>query len=220
MSISYTYTSLTAIIQSYAEDSDVDFVDNIPDMIAKAETRILRDLDLEMFEQWIEVTISGSDRLVTKPADAIEINDVWLRTPSGQKWTELPRRSFEYCLAFAPIESEESQPLYYSEYDEDSIYVVPTPDQSYTSGNARVRATIRPTALSADNENTWLGDNVADMLFQACMIEAWDFLKNPSKVQAAAVAYQSLVPSIAIEIEEIVRKVYKGLNKSKQGADD
>lgn len=220
MSIQYTYTSLTAVIQSYAEDSDVDYVANIPDFIAKAETRILRDLDLELFEQWVQVTVSGSDRLVTKPTDAVEINDVWIRTPSGLKWTELPRRSFEYCLAYAPIESEEAQPRYYSEYDEDFIYIVPTPDQSYTAGNARVRATIRPTGLSASNENTWLGDKMADLLFHACMIEAWDFLKNAAKVQGAATKYQSLIPSLSREIEDIVRKQYKALNNQKQGADD
>ena len=220
MSIQYTYTELFDMIQSYAEDNDVDFVADIPDFIAKAETRILRDLDLELFEQWVDVTVSGSSRLVTKPSDAIEINDLFIRNPALQKWTELPRRSFEYCVMYAPIESVLGVPQYYSEYDEDFIQVVPTPDQSYTVGNAKVRATIRPTGLSGSNENTWLGDNMADLLFQACMIEAWDYLKNPAKMQGAATKYQSLVPSLSREIEDIVRKVYKATNSSKQGADD
>jgi len=220
MSIQYTYTTLTDAIKGYAEDNDPEFVAQIPDFIGKAESRVLRDLDLELFEQWVEVTISGSDRTVLKPSDAIEINDVWIRNPSDQKWCEVARRSFEYCISYAPTESVLGKPAFYSEYDETMIYVVPTPDVSYANGNARVRATIRPTGLSVSNENTWLGDNMADLLFQACMIEAYDYLKHPQGMGEAATKYQSLMPALAKEIEDVVRKRYKGLNKQKEGADD
>jgi len=220
MSIQYTYTSLTDTIKGYAEDNDAEFVASIPDFIGKAETRVLRDLDLEIFEQWLMVTVSGADRTVSKPSDAIEINDLFIRNPSSQSWFECPRRSFEYCLTYAPVESDTGVPAYFSDYDEDMIYVVPTPDQSYASGNARVRATIRPTGLSASNENTWLGDNMGDLLYQACMVEAYEYLKHPAKMQAAATKYQSLLPSLSKEIEDTVRKRYKGLNTQKAGADD
>lgn len=220
MSIQYTYTELTDKIKAYAEDNDVEFVANIPDFIAKAETRLLRDLDLELFEQWLEVTVSGSNRLVTKPADVIEVNDLWVRNPSALSWIECPRRSFEYCLTYAPVEALTGVPVYYSEYDEDSIYVVPTPNQSYSGGNARIRATIRPVGLSATQTTTFLSLNFADMLYHACMVEAYEFLKHPAKMQESATKYQSLVPAIAKEIEAIVRKHYKGINEQKQGADD
>jgi len=219
MSIQYTYNSLAAVIQSYAEDDEPKFISAIDDFIAKAETRVLRDLDLELFEQWLEVTVSGGSRTVSKPTDVIEVNDLFVRNPSDQKWTEVPRRSFEYCISYAPIESVTGVPKFYSEYDEDFVYIVPTPDQSYASGNARIRATIRPVGLSASNQSTFLSSNFADMLYQACMIEAYEFLKHPAKVQGAATKYQSLIPSLAKEVEDIVRKHYKGLN-SKQGADE
>lgn len=222
MSMQYTYTSLRQAIQDYAEDTDPDFTDNLDDFIAKAETRVLRDLDLETFEQWLNVTISGANRNVVKPADAIVVNDLWFRDPSAQKWTECPRRSFEFCLRYSPTESVVGAPKFYSEFDEADIYVVPTPDQSYSGGNAKVRVTIRPTGLASGNENTWLGDNVGDMLFDACMIEAHTFLKNGPKMQEAATKYQSLLPGIEREIEDIVRKKYKELNAPNQekGADD
>jgi hypothetical protein len=220
MSIQYTYTSLTDAIKTYSEDTDPDFVAELPDFVGKAETRLLRDLDLELFEQWVQVTVSGSIRLVTKPADVIEVNDLWIRDPSTQKWLECPRRSFEYCIAYAPTEAILGVPRYYSEFDEDDFYVVPTPDQSYSGGNARIRATIRPTGLSTSNENTWLGDNMGDMLFEAAMIEAQTFLKNPAKVKEHAGKYQSLLPAIAREIDEIVRRRYKELDTGKKGADD
>ncbi len=222
MSLTYTYATLTAVIKSYSEDTDANFVANIDDMIAKAETRILRDLDLELFEAWSQVTVSSGTRNVVKPTNTIEVNDVWIRNPATKEWVELPRRTFEYCLLYAPVEAAVGVPAFYSEYDEDDIYVVPTPDQSYSGGNARVRATIRPTGLSSSNTTSWLGSNVADLLFHACMIEAHNFLKNPKKIEEAASMYQSLIQQIALEIEQIRRPTYKRLNAPQQqkGADD
>jgi len=220
MSISYTYTELEAIIQGYAEDDDTEFVAKIPDFVAKAESRILRDLDLECFEQWLEVTISGSSRTVTKPTDTVDIMALFVRNPAALKWTECPRRSFEYCTMYAPTESATGIPVFYSEYDPDTIYVVPTPDQSYTAGNAKVRVVIRPTGLSGSNENTHLGDHFGDLLYQACMIEAYEYLKHLQAMQQAATKYQSLLPSLAKELEDVQRVKYKELNKGQEGADD
>jgi len=222
MSITYTYDTLTAAILSYAEDTDADFVANTDDMIAKAETRILRDLDLELFEAWSQVTISSGVRNVVKPTNTIAVNDVWIRNPASSQWVELPRRTFEYCLLYAPVEVAVGAPQYYCEFDEDDIYVVPTPIQAYSGGNARVRATIRPTGLSSSNATSWLGNNVADLLFHACMIEAHNYLKNPAKIEEAAGMYQSLIQQIGFEMEQIRRPTYKRLNAKQQqkGADD
>jgi hypothetical protein len=220
MALQYTYTTLTAAIQSYASENDAVYTANIDDFIAKGENRLLRDLDLELFEAWQSVIVSGATRNVAKPADTIAVNSLFIRDPSEQEWMELPRRSFEYCIMYAPVETSQGIPQYYSEFDEDDIYVVPTPNQSYSAGNARARCTIRPSALSSGNPNTWLGDNVGDMLFQACMVEAYDFLKNEKGMEKAANKYQSLIPGVIKELSEIMRKQYAGLNTEKRGADD
>lgn len=224
MSVTYTYAQLTAVIKTYAEDTDADYVAQIDDFIAKAETRILRDLDLELFEAWSLVTISSGSRTVPKPTNTVVINDLFVRTPGGQKWVEVPRRSYEYCIMFAPKEASTAFPIYYAELDGTNIYVVPTPDQAYASGNARVRATIRPMGLGSSNTTSWMGDNVADLLFHACMIEAHNYLKNPAKVKEAADMYNSLIMQIAKEIEQARRPTYKRLNASEEqpakGADD
>ncbi len=224
MSITYTYATLTAAIKTWAEDTDADYVAQIDDFIAKSETRVLRDLDLELFELWSQVTISSGNRTVPKPTNAVVVNDLFVRAPGGQKWVEIPRRSYEYCIMFAPSEALTAFPVYYAEEDGTNIYVVPTPDQAYSGGNARVRATIRPTGLSASNTTSWLGDNVADLLFNACMIEAHAYLKNPAKLKEAADLYNSLVIQIVKELEQARRPTYKRLNAKEEnpakGADD
>lgn len=224
MSLTYTYAQLVAAIKAYAEDLDKDYVAQVDDFIAKAELRILRDFDLELFETWSNLTISSASRTVPKPSNTVIINDVFIRSPSAQKWIELPRRSYEYCVMYAPIESDTGVPRYYAELDATNIYVVPTPDQAYASGNSKARATIRPTGLSASNTTSWLGDNLADLLFHACMIESHNFLKHPAKVKEAADMYNSLIQQIVMEQAQGKRPRYKGLNqpqaKIPQGADD
>ncbi len=220
MSISYTYTSLVAIIKSFASDTETEFVAAIPDFIAKAESRILSDLDLECFEQWINVTISGSDRTVSKGADVIDVQALFVRNPSTLKWFECPRRSFEYCTMYAPTEATTGVPAFYAEFDPDTIYVVPTPDKSYANGNARIRAIIRPTGLGESNETTHISENFAGLLYQGCMIEVYEFLKNKESMQSAAQKYQSLVPGLTKELEDVQRVKYKAINKGKEGADD
>ncbi|KKN55458.1 hypothetical protein LCGC14_0582280 [marine sediment metagenome] len=222
MSLTYTYTQLVAVIKSYAEDLDPNFVASVDDFIAKAELRVLRDLDLELFETWSNLTISSGNRTVPKPSNTAIINDVFVRSPSEQKWLELPRRSYEYCIMYAPIESDIGVPKFYAELDGTNIYVVPTPDQAYASGNSKARATIRPTGLSSDNATSWLGDNLADLLFHGCMIEVHNFLKHPAKVKEAADMYNSLINQISREQEQGKRPKYKALNaqKEQKGADD
>ena len=220
MSLTYTYTELTTAIRGWAEDNDSEFVAEIPGFIARAETRCLRDLDLEIFEQDLGLSISAGSRTVSKPTDAIVINDVFIRNQSDLKWREVSKRSFAYCRLYAPIESDTGTPRYFAENEEDSITIVPTPAATYTTSNAKALCTIRPTALSSENETTWLSTNVADLLFQACMIEAYDYLKHSAKLQEAAQKYQSLLPSMSKELEDAIRRRYKGLNNQHQGADD
>lgn len=217
MSFTLTYDDLVSAIQTWAEDSDSEFVAEIPAIIQRAENRVLRDLDLSIFEQDLGISVSASDRSVSKPTDAIFINEVFLRGQSDLKWLEVSKRSFAYCRLYAPIESTEGVPVYFAE-DEDSITLVPTPAATYTTSNARALCTIRPTGLSDSNQSTWLSNNVADLLFQGCMVEAYDYLKHPAKLQEAAQKYQSLLPSMSRELEDTVRRRYKSLN-SQEGAD-
>ena len=224
MALTYTYAQLVATIKTYADDLDAEYVAQVDDFIARSELRILRDLDLELFETWSSLTISSGSRTVPKPSNTVIINDLFIRSPSEQKWVELPRRSYEYCIMYAPTEATTGVPRYYAELDRTNIYVVPTPDQAYASGNSKARATIRPTGLSSSNTTSWLGDNLADLLFHGAMIESHNFLKHPAKVKEAADMYNSLILQIADEQAQGKRPKYKGLNapqaQQAKGADD
>lgn len=222
MSVEYTYTSLRNAIKAFADDAgDPEFVSELDDFIGKGHVRCLRDLDLENKEQWIDLTISGGNRTVPKGTDVIYVNAVFVRDAAGaNEWIEVVRRSFEWLVMYAPVESEQAIPAYFSEKDDDNIYVVPTPDQVYGSGDAKARVTARPTKLSAGNPTTFISKYYGDLLFHACMIEAKEFQKSETGARWYAAKYESLLPSTSREIEDARRKRYKNLNTGAQGADD
>lgn len=218
MSFTTTYDELESAMQSWSADPSTDYVAEIPKMISRAESRILKDLDLEIWEQDLGIIVSAGSRTATKPTDAIFVNEVFIRDPSSLIWKEVPKRSFSYCRMYAPYESDVDVPEYFAESSEDGLTFVPTPSKTYNTSNAKARCVIRPTGLSSENQNTWIGDHQADLLFQACMIEAYNYLKHPAKLQEAASMYQSLLPGISREMEDTVRKRYRALN-SQIGAD-
>lgn len=218
MSFTLTYTELKAAMRSWASDDDPEYVAELDNMIDRGELRVLKDLDLEVWEQDLDITISAGSRTVTKPTGAVYIHTLFIRDPSTLKWKEIPKRSFEFCRMYAPIESVQAEPDYFAEADEDDITVVPTPASTYSSSNAKARCTVRPTKLTDSGTTTWMSTNHPDLLFQACMIEAYDYLKHPAKLQEAASKYQSLLPGISKEAEDTIRRRYRALN-SQIGAD-
>ena len=218
MALTLTYAQLVSDMSDWAGDNDPEYVAEIPAMIARAESRILKDLDLEIWEQDLSMTISAGSRTATKPTDAIFIHEIFIRDPSTLTWKQLPKRSFSYCRVYAPIESATGEPEFFAEADEDDVTIVPTPASTYNTSNAKARCTVRPSALTASNTTTWISTNLADLLFHACMIEAHNYLKNPAKLQEAASMYQSLLPGVTREIEDTIRKRYRALN-SQIGAD-
>ena len=219
--LQYTWATLSAKIESEAADSDAEFVAQIQSFVSEAEIRVLRDLDLELFETWEDLTINSGDREAGKPTDVIAIHEIFVRTGgTSTDWMIVRRRGFEFVIMYQPNEDTLGVPQYFCDLTSDKVYVVPTPDVAYAGGNAKARCLIRPSRLDSSNTTTWLSKNVPDLLFHAAMIPAYRYLKHPAKVQESAELYASLLGATKIEFEDITRKRYKQLNTGSQGADD
>lgn len=216
----YTYETLQAAIKLYADDQGTEFVSMVDDFIGKGEARCAKDLDLEHAEQWVDLTVTEGERTVERPTDAVQVNSVFVRDPTALSWIELPRRSFEYLIMYAPVDATEARPAYFAESDFEDIYLAPTPDQDYASGNAKARVIVRPEGLSSSKTETFLSKHYGDLLYNACMIEAKEFQKSEAGARWFAAKYESLLPGTVKETEDSRRRRYKNLNTGKQGADD
>lgn len=202
-----TYTELVSAIQSFAEDDDADYVAEIPAIIRRSEQRILRDFDFELFVDTDDTVTGQATRAVTLPAGMIQVEFIWHRPTTGGAWVPIFERTFERCLDYSRDETEEGGPVMWNQNSETDVYLSPTPPAPGV--DLRIRAIRRPDGLTVSNENTWIGDNLEDVLLQACLIEAWQFLKNSEKADQAANLYMSLANPAKLEIERLLRKTYK-----------
>lgn len=208
----YNYTDLIASIQNTCADDDTEFVAELPNIIKRAERRLLRDTQLELFEDVIdsESTASG-DRSVAKPAGVVMVTSLWWVDTGVRKYIE--ERGYDYCLEYAPDEAADTgDPKYYAEL-ESALYLSPTPAAVH---NLRMKAIVRPDGLSVGNATSWLGTHMGDVLFQAALIESWLFLKNQERMNEAAQMYASLLPQARAEVGKLARRTYAGLGTAPQ----
>jgi hypothetical protein len=207
----YTYNTLIADLQVVTSDNDTEFVAEMPLIVKRAEHRILRDLDLELFEQ-IENSVSTTSgaRAVAKPAGTVMVSTLWYRDAGGINHL-VEERGYAYCLDYAPDETDDTgNPKYYAEL-EDDIYLSPTPAAVLP---LRMKLIKRPDGLAPATQNSWLATHMGDLLLQAALLESWQFLKNNEKMNEAATVYSSLLPTAKQEVSKLSRRTYDGLRMS------
>lgn len=204
--IQWTYTSLLQALQDWPENTNDVYIDNLPNMIGLGELRLLRDLDLEIFDRddQTQSTAIGS-RIVAKPADNIVVRSVGYIDPL-LGYQPLKQRSVDYCRHFAPIVATTGTPIYYAEYNEDEILVVPTPAAVLP---VLFRSNMRPTdMLSPDNPNatSFLSVRVPDALLTACLMEADHYMQADDRYgDMKTKYYEELLPGARAELRQLQR---------------
>ena len=78
-----------------------------------------------------------------------------------------------------PDRTSQAQPKYYAMWDQDTIYLAPTPNSNY---NIELALNKQETGLSSTNTTTWVSTNAPRVLLYACISEAYKFLKGPDNL--------------------------------------
>jgi len=196
----FTYDSLSNALQRHMEDDFTDFTIEIPTLIGLAETRLLRDLDLTIFDVTdSSVTTQVSVDQVTKPANTIALQ--WVRIFTNN----LEPRSLDWLLDYG-IDTDHATPRFYAEESETTFRVAPVPDQVYP---VQMRINKRPLGLSASNQTTWLSTKTGDVLFAACMAEAEMFARALDEYGVWTQRYAELLGQAKIEHRDLTRRSYR-----------
>lgn len=166
-----TYSGLIDLLQTYVEDTSDEFSSAVQGIVNRAEERVLRDLDLTIFDESTTSTTTISVAQINRPSSGdigfvrwVRVNDIFLS-----------RKSHDYIAMYGGS----GQPLYFSETDT-SILLAPTPDSSYT---VEIKYTRRPEALSESNQENWVSEHAADALLAAALVESERFLIAPERTQ-------------------------------------
>ena len=203
-----TYAELTQQILDYTETStDVLSSTRTDDFIEHTENRILREADIDAFKshQYSALTSSnpflslpGASGIGATPTSLATIRTVHIYPASGTATrTFLEQRDISFMNEYWPVRTSTSTPKYWAWWDENSIYLAPTPDSAY---NIEVGITRLPTRLSSSNTTSWLGNNAPVALLYGCLAEAFKFLKGPAEMlQLYEQSYQRALQDLVIE---------------------
>tara|TARA_R110002060_G_scaffold50963_2_gene61859 strand:- start:1131 stop:1598 length:468 start_codon:yes stop_codon:yes gene_type:complete len=109
----------------------------------------------------------------------------------------LIQKDQSYMTEYWPNRDATGIPKYYAMWDQDTIYLAPTPSVAY---NIELALNRNETRLSATNTTSWVSTNAPQVLLYACLVEAFKYLKGPYDLLAQyEKSYQEAVQRLAIE---------------------
>jgi hypothetical protein len=173
MSVTMTYNSLVQNIIDYMERDDADFIAQIPNLIALAESSIAAELKTYMQLIVVETNLATNQTILNKPAR-------WRKTVSMKvNGQPVLLRSQDYVSQYLS-ESSGGKPTYYADYDYSNWNFAPAPDMAYPV-EIIYYAEIQP--LDANNQqNLWTAIAPQAMLY-GTLLQAQGYLKALDKLQ-------------------------------------
>lgn len=206
MASAYTYATLKAALLAFVEETETDnYAEDIDKIIPLAEDRLLRDLDLELFDLGYTGHFTANNAYLTKPTGLITLRTIHYTDASGNVQLLEPR-SWAVCKDYWPKESTTTAtPKYFSEYSDTSWFIAGTPASALV---ATIRCIIRPLGLSSGNTTTWLSDRVGDLLFYACLVGSEQYLKADERIVTWKTEYSERLQAARFELKPETRADY------------
>jgi len=201
-----TYTSLKTDIQTWAENTGTDFTNQLDTFIDNTQQKLSREIDPVGFNENVNSTMIQGDRFVNLPT-AVEpmlFNYVEIVVSSNTKYLEL--KTLEFIKEYWPDNSLQGEPKYFTNFDDERLYVAPTPDQNYEI-KIGYQGKINP--LSNTNTTNWYTQNASDALLYGCLSEANLFTKNMEDYNIYKQKYVESVTAINNEARRRRRTDYK-----------
>ena len=189
MSVIQSYNSLVLNIQQYMERNDPEFIAQIPNLIALAESSIASELKTYMQLIVVETNLAENQEVLNKPAR-------WRKTVS-MKVSGKPvlLRSQDYVAQYLS-ESDTGIPKYYADYDYSNWNFAPRPDQDYPV-EIIYYAEIQP--LDEQNQqNLWTAIAPQAMLYGA-LLQAQGYLKALDKLPVWKQYYTDAITALKKE---------------------
>ena len=179
--MAFTFTTLKTAIQDYTDNSEATFVTQLPRFILNAEERILKQCQLDVFRNNVSGSLTASTKFLTKPTDFLAPFSLSVINSSNNEF--LLYKHVTFVQDYTPNPATEGVPLYYSDWDDTSFLIAPTPSSSLS---VELHYFYRPTSITTSSDGTsWLGNNAELTLLYASLVEAYLFMKGEPDLFAA-----------------------------------
>jgi len=169
------YAELIASIKKYTENTETDFVAELPNIVKQAEDRIYHMVQLPMFRRSQSGTLTSSNRFLNTPTDFISVFSLAVVDASGDH-AYLLNKDVNFMRQAYPSATTTGQPRYYALWDEDTFVLAPTPNASLTT---ELYYFYKPESIVTAS-TTWLGDEAESALLYGSLVEAYTFMKGES----------------------------------------
>lgn len=211
MAFVLTYNSLVSNLLGYLERDDADTVAAIPTFVLFAQQRISRDAKTLFLETYVTNALTINVNVIQKPANWL--NTITFNVGNGTNnntRNQIILRDYEYCRKYCPDDSVQGLPKYYCDYGYNNWLIVPTPDVAYPFELAYEGL---PTPIDVSNQTNQLTQNAPELLFYACLIEAYVYLKDSANLQVAQGLYNTALQ--AIQTESVFRQTDRYSERNK-----
>jgi hypothetical protein len=179
------YTQLSDAIQAYTENTEADFIAQIPVFVQQAEQRIYNSVQFPSLRKNMTGVVSTTTPYLSAPNDYLATYSLAVIDASGN-YEYLLNKDVNFIRQAYPSASDVGLPKYYALFgptvssssisNELSFILGPKPDVNY---EVELHFYYYPQSITTAN-TTWLGDNFDSVLLYGSLVEAYTYMKGES----------------------------------------
>lgn len=176
-----TYAELKSLIQDYTQNTESQFVADLPTFIQQTEERILKSVQLPVFRKNVTGQTSDGNQYLATPTDFLD-NFSLSVTVSGSQ-TFLLFKDVNFIREAYPNASTTGLPKHYALFDDTTFIVGPTPNDNFV---VELHYFYRPASITAgeDSGTTWLSTNAMGALLYGTLLESYVYMKGERDLMA------------------------------------
>ena len=185
------YTQLSNAIQAYTENTEANFIAQIPVFVQQAEQRIYNTVQFPSLRKNMTGVVSLTTPYLSAPNDYLATYSLAVIDADGN-YEYLLNKDVNFIRQAYPKATDTGLPKYYALFgptvsgatisNELSFLLGPKPDANY---DVELHFYYYPESITtAASGQTWLGDNFDSVLLYGSLVEAYTYMKGEADVMA------------------------------------
>ena len=180
------YTALSNAIQAYTENTEADFIAEIPVFVQQAEQRIYNSMQFPSIRKNVTGSTSSGNKYLGCPSDFLAVYSIAIIDAAGS-YEYLLNKDVNFVRQAYPVPTDTGLPRYYAlfgsqsnDVNELTFILGPTPDATY---GVELHYYYYPESIVTAG-TTWLGDNFDSVLLYGSLVEAYTYMKGEQDMMA------------------------------------
>ena len=180
------YTQLSANIQAYTENTETNFVAEIPVFVQQAEQRIYNNVQFPSIRKNVTGATSANNKYLGCPSDFLAVYSMAVIDADGV-YEYLLNKDVNFIRQAYPQPTDTDIPKYYAlfgsqtnDVNELTFILGPTPNATYS---VELHYYYYPESIVTAG-TSWLGDNFDSVLLYGSLVEAYTYMKGEADMMA------------------------------------